>query len=534
MPPSIAPESPPTQSSRRRFRFGLWPKVASALAAAILFYWIVLGLNWPFTKQSLIDILQERSLRQVTIEKYRNTYFPPGCVAEGVRFLRIKHKGKPPLITIRKLVLEDSYPNLLTFQRRLSTVKVIGLHVTVPSKEPAGEPSPMMPLTYSKSRASMVIDTILADDAVLDLLSSNSGKPPVRIVVNSLALSNIGNNTQVAYRVLLQNSEPPGQIRSTGSWGPWNPNQPGSTPVRGEYVYEHGDLSVFGELSGALESRGKFDGTLGHIAVNGTANVTDFQIKDTSHKRQVSAQFQAVVDGTNGNVLLDHAAAEFDRTALLFTGSISGQKGENGKAVSLDIHSQRARIEDFLNLFISAPVSPMSGDTSLSGHIGLPSGPDPFLKRLQVAGDFGVAGSKFTDKQTERELARLSVSAVKGDKEEDKENPQTVLSNFTGHVEAKQGTAYLSQISFQVPGAHALLEGTFGLMDHNTNLHGVLVTKGDVADATNGFKSFLVKAISPFFKKKKHAKMVPFKITGPYGKTTISLNIGSKKKQQPD
>lgn len=145
-----------------------------------------------------------------------------------------------------------------------------------------------------------------------------------------------------------------------------------------------------------------------------------------------------------------------------------------------------------------------------------------------------MSGSKFTDRQTERELARLSVSAIKGDREEDKENPQTVLSNLAGHVDAKQGTAYLSQISFQVPGAHAFLQGTFNLIDYRSDLNGVLVTKGDVADATNGFKSSLVKAISPFFKKKSKAKIVPFKITRAYGETAISLNPGSKKKPQPD
>lgn len=535
MSASTAAGSPSTpRSNRHRFHFGLWLWVATILGAAILFYGIVLALNWPFEKQALIDILQKRSLRQVTIEGYRNTYFPPGCVAEGIRFLRIKHKGKPPLITIRKLVLQDNYPNLLTFQKRLSTVKVIGLYVTVPSNEPDGEPSPMMPLTYSKSRSSMVIDTVLANDAVLDLLSGSPGKPAVRIVVNRLALRNIGSNTPVAYTVTLRNSEPTGQIRSTGSWGPWNPNQPGSTPVRGNYVYEHGDLSVFGEISGAFKSKGEFKGALGHITVNGTANVTDFQVKDTSHKRQLGTQFQAVVDGTNGDVFLNHVAAEFNSTALLFTGSISSQQGENGKAASLNVYSERARIEDLVDLFISGPVSPISGDISLSGHIGLPPGSDPFLKRLQVVGDFGVSGSKFTNRQTEREIARLSVSATKGDKEEDKENPPTVLSKLTGHVDAKEGIAHLSQISFQVPGAHAFLQGTFNLIDRYSDLTGVLVTKGDVADATNGFKSFLVKAITPFFKKERKAKIVPFKITGPYGKTAISLNLGSKKKQQPD
>jgi hypothetical protein len=327
----------------------------------------------------------------------------------------------------------------------------------------------------------------------------------------------------------LQNSEPPGQIHSAGSWGPWNPKQAGTTPVQGKYVYDNANLSVFEAISGTLNSKGEFKGTLAHIAVNGTADVADFQLKDTSHKRRLNTQFQAVVDGTNGDIRINRVKTEFDRTVLLFDGSVAGQQGARGKAVSLNISSQQARIEDLLDLFISAPVAPMSGDIGLYGRIGLPPGPEPFLDRLKVEGGFGMAGSKFTDKQTERELARLSVSAVKGDKEEDKENPQTVLSNVTGIVTAGQGTAHLSQISFRVPGAHATLDGTFGLINHRVDLQGVLLTKGDVSHATTGFKSFLVKAISPFFKKKRHVKRVPFKITGPYGKTSITLNLQSKK-----
>ena len=530
MPTSIATTAPSTLESGRHSRFRLWLWTAIALGAVALFYGIVFALNWPFTKQALIDTLQERSLRQVTIDHFRDTYFPPGCIAEGIRFLRIQHKEKPPLITIRKLILEDSYPHLLTFQHRLNTVKVVGLHVTVPPKEPAGEPSPIMPLTYSNSRNSMVIDTILADGAVLDLLSHVPHKPPVRIVVNRLELRHIGSNTPVTYKLTLQNSEPPGKIRSVGSWGPWDPKQPDATPVQGKYSYDNANLSAFKEISGTLNSKGEFRGTLGHIAVNGTADVADFQLKDTSHKRQLNTQFQAVVNGTNGDVLLNRVTTAFNHTALLFEGSISAQKGASGKAVSLNVSSQRARIEDLLNLFISAANPPMSGAITLHGHIGLPPGPDPFLDRLKIRGGFGMGGSKFTNKQTERELARLSVSAIKGDKEEDRENPQTVLSDVTGQVNAGQGTAHLSHISFQVPGAQASLEGTFGLIDHRANLHGVLVTKGNVSDATTGFKSFLVKAISPFFKKRRHAKIVPFKITGPYGKTSISLNLESKKK----
>jgi hypothetical protein len=43
-------------------------------------------------------------------------------------------------------------------------------------------------------------------------------------------------------------------------------------------------------------------------------------------------------------------------------------------------------------------------------------------------------------------------------------------------------------------------------------------------------KSLLVKALTPFFKKKKSERIVPFKITGNYGHAAVGLDFGARKK----
>src|SRR5260370_42446819 len=80
----------------------------------------LLAFNWPFTKQAVIDALQESSVRSVTIDRFYRTYWPPGCVAEGISFLHRKHKNKPPLITIQRLTIQGGYARMFTFQRHLS------------------------------------------------------------------------------------------------------------------------------------------------------------------------------------------------------------------------------------------------------------------------------------------------------------------------------------------------------------------------------------------------------------------------------
>jgi hypothetical protein len=87
---------------RRRIWWKVW--IPAVVIAGIAVYIAVIAMNWPFTQQAVIDVLQQRSLRTVTIGRFDRTYFPPGCIAEDVRFLHRKHKDKPPLITVRELV----------------------------------------------------------------------------------------------------------------------------------------------------------------------------------------------------------------------------------------------------------------------------------------------------------------------------------------------------------------------------------------------------------------------------------------------
>jgi hypothetical protein len=75
-----------------------------------------------------------------------------------------------------------------------------------------------------------------------------------------------------------------------------------------------------------------------------------------------------------------------------------------------------------------------------------------------------------------------------------------------------------------VPGASATLHGTYSLLSHQVDLHGVLNTKGSISDTTSGFKAVIAKLITPFFKKKHDVKIIPFKITGTFANASVSLD----------
>jgi hypothetical protein len=93
---------------RKWFLIGAVVVVLGVAAAAV-----VLTLNWPFTQAAVTKALEDRFARDVTIRKFRVTYFPPGCVAEGIEFLHRQRKDLPPLITVQTLTIRAGYIGLL-------------------------------------------------------------------------------------------------------------------------------------------------------------------------------------------------------------------------------------------------------------------------------------------------------------------------------------------------------------------------------------------------------------------------------------
>jgi hypothetical protein len=146
-----------------------------------------------------------------------------------------------------------------------------------------------------------------------------------------------------------------------------------------------------------------------------------------------------------------------------------------------------------------------------------------------MSGDFGIVRVKFANTETEGILTRLSDSSEKHRENAPEKPSANVLSDLKGHGSAVNGTAMLSNVSFTIPGAKAWIHGTYGLIDYKLDLLGTLLTTGDPSDAATGFKSLMIKVITPFFKKKHAAKVIPFRITGSYSNMNVSLDLGRGK-----
>src|SRR5450432_220154 len=126
-------EQPPTTFRHRGT--SRWLAVAGAaflggIAVAIA----LLAMHWPFTQDAVTKTLEEASGRPVQIRAFSNSYFPPGCTAEGIRFLRHRRPEAAPIITVEKLTIQGSFTGLFSSPRRLSAVRVVGMHMIVPAE----------------------------------------------------------------------------------------------------------------------------------------------------------------------------------------------------------------------------------------------------------------------------------------------------------------------------------------------------------------------------------------------------------------
>ncbi len=500
------------------------------VSAAVVAVWavvatILLVLNWPFTQAAVTKTLQDRFARQVQVRKFRGTYFPPGCVAEGIEFLHRKRKDLPPLITVDTLILRTGYTGLFRISKLINYVQVAGLHIRVPPKNPNATQE-TFPLTNSVSGKTLTIGEITTDNAVVEFLTKDPTEDRFVLKIDHLTLDHVAQSDPVTFHARFNNTEPPGEIRSDGQFGPWNDDDPGSTQLSGSYTYEHVKLGVFEGIAGTLSSQGKFSGTLGHIDAEGNVDVPDFAVSGNRRPDHLASSFNAVVDGTNGDTHLTRVESHFGRTTVISEGDVKGHAGQHGKTVMLTVSVPQGRVEDLLRLVTGSAQPAEIGNVRLRTKVELPPGPQAFLRRLRLDGEFGIGGH-FTDAQIQVPVNRLAESARGQSKHQEQSDTTIVLSNLKGHISANGGIAMLSKASFTEPGTLAEIEGTYNLIDKKLNLRGVLHTSGKLADTKSGFKSLVLRAMSPFLKKKS-ITVVPFVITGTASDPSFALDLLAK------
>ena len=515
---------------RKSFRLTL-PLVAALIVVGAIFASLYVKSLAPRARQRVIQALADRFDADVSLTSLDLSFLPhPGVVG---RELVIRHRGwndPQSLIYIRRFSAQVSFFTLLFSRNSVDLVQLEGLQIHMPPRGSGPKNQAPNPSADTR-RLRFLIKTIVADGAQLVIAARQPGKEPLRFDIQKLTLHSVGTGRGLRFVARLTNPKPPGLIDSSGSFGPWQREDPRSTPVSGNYSFQNADLSVFKGIRGILSSTGKYSGELQKVAVAGVTDTPDFALKrggDPVHLRTV---FSSVVDGTDGDTYLNSIDAKFAHSEFLCRGGVEHKPGAGGKTVSLDAQTKDARVEDILQLVIGRRQAILTGDIDFKSKIFIPQGKADVVEKLDLDGQFAINHAFFTSLAVQQKLRTLSLRArgISDKEEKDLGSIPTVASDLKGAFTLDNGLASFSRLSFSIPGATIKLAGGYNLRSEKIAMKGVFRMDATLADTQSGAKHLLLKPLDPFFKNHGAGFQIPIEIAGSRDDPSVEVFIFRRK-----
>jgi len=286
-------------------------------------------------------------------------------------------------------------------------------------------------------------------------------------------------------------------------------------------------MSTLKGLSGTLSSDGKFSGPLDYLSVQGATDIPNFALRVSSHPMALHTDFNAIVDGTNGDVILNNVIAHFLHTTLITKGKVVDENREvKGRTIVMDAISQAARIEDLLLLAVKAEPPAMTGSAELKAHILIPEKNEDLIERLKIDAQFDVSNAEFTSDSVQGKINGLS---RRGQGQPKATDLGTAHSELTGAFKVGSGQVTFSRLQFQVPGASINLSGSYNMDGGQMDFRGRLRLQAKLSQTVTGAKSFFLRALNPFLKGKDGVGTeLPIKITGTKGNPSFGLDFHDK------
>ena len=385
------------------------------------------------------------------------------------------------------------------------------------------------------------IDTVECTGARVELQTDKPGKLPLEFVISHFRVEDLRRDQPMHFVAELTNPKPPGQIQSTGSFGPWNSSDPGESPVVGDYRFERADLSVFKGIAGILNSTGRYQGTLRNITVDGQTDTPDFQLSHFGNQVALHTNFHARVDGTNGDTWLEPVDGTIGRSHFSAHGQVvrSLTPGEDGRLhstghdIALDITVDRARLEDFLHLASRSATPILTGDVNVHALLHIPPGSAPVHERMTLKGQFALEGAEFTSVKVQDRIKELSLRGQGRTGDLKAANSAPVKSRMQGDFQFGAGFLMLPVLTYNVPGADIDLHGAYNIGENLLDFSGVAKLQATVSQAVGGWKGMLLKPADRIFKKDGAGAEIPIYISGPREKPHFGFDAEHLKGTHP-
>jgi hypothetical protein len=495
--------------------------VLALLVLSVGFYFV--STYWPYRYRMVEPTLETIFASQIKIDHYHRTYWPyPGFVANGLTLRRNSAQDLPPVGSVNRVRVVGSWMDLLLLRRRIEAVYADGLQVVIPPVGSQANKEDFPPGSSNDFEGpSTVIGRFVVDGALLDILRTNGSR--YSFPIKRLVMTNLQKNVAAGYTVEMETPNANGHILASGSFGPVIGGKLERTSVTGKFTYDDVKLDGISDLHGMLTSTGSFRGNLAGIEAEAESSVANFSV-GRGRGVTLSGSSSGAVDALNGDIQLHSVDLVLGKTAVHGVGQLIG----GPKVTDLDVSIAKGRVQDVMQPFMKAN-PPVVGPVRLHAHahIAAAGNGEKFLDRLTMKGVFEIPSERLTSSATEKSLSAFSERArgTSGDDASSVGEEQDVVSSLVGAVTITKGVAHASQLVFEVPGASIEANGSFDLRKEKVDMLGDLRMQMDLSHVTTGFKSFLLKPLAPFFRKKKAGAVVPIRITGGPGSYKVGQNI---------
>ena len=430
---------------------------------------------------------------------------------------------------------------------RISRVQLKGLVVDVPPRshfehgakgaragqgaKPGQEPKPP---GIGAGLLHFNVERVECDGAHLTIETSKPGKLPLEFAIAHLSLKGVSNGDAMGFEAELTNPRPVGTIHTKGSFGPWQVDDPGESPITGDYIFQNADLSGFKGIAGILSSTGHYQGTLREIVVDGETDTPDFRLTRFGTVLPLHTKFHAIVDGTNGDTWLEPVEAVLGQSHFWTSGQVvrvapgADGPGVSGHDIELNVNVDRGRIEDFMRLASHSGTQLLTGALTMKARLEIPPGPVPVDERLKLEGRFALDDVEFTSTKIQDRIAGLSARGL-GQPKAAKAGGADVRSTMEGDFQMADGVVKLPALEYTVPGAVIDLKGSYVMDGGKLDFAGTAKMQATVSAMVGGWKGLLLKPVDKYFQKNGAGTEVPIHINGTRENPQFGVDFGRMK-----
>jgi hypothetical protein len=293
------------------------------------------------------------------------------------------------------------------------------------------------------------------------------------------------------------------------------------TPIEGSFLFD-ADLGTIRGIGGALHAEGTFAGPLEYIRTSGRTRTEGFHLSTGGAKFPLLVDYDAIVDGTDGDTLLVRVEGRLGESHIKAKGAILGLAGAPGRRITLDTTTTGGRLEDFIKLTTRVQRSPMTGRVDAKARLDIPPGEAEVIDRMDLDGTFQVQRVLFRSETIQDRIDELS---RRGRGRPADKSVEDVASNFRGAFRLKGGQMTLRSLAFRVEGAEVRLSGDYGVKSGELDFRGTLRLQARASRTQTGWRSIVLRVFDPLFDGEGAGTVLPIAITGTRDNPKFDVDI---------